>query len=307
MFAKISFGNIGTFMARDFMAYWEPETVDAALDGSGHDNHAANNQFRRMKVSQGDSVWFVTVRTGRLKLVTRIVVGHVTDQKGAARLLGARPSDLYPARDHIVAAAGTAPTVHEQDIHALAPRLRFESSSGNDRLKLIVGGAANAQQLQTMRILNPASARLLADVIEDGDVRPASKGSKKGAVNAGGGFGQTEQNARVEKAAIRAVRDWYEHRGWRVASVEDQGCGFDLLCTRSGKELHVEVKGVSGDTKQFIATAGEVRRMEQDSLFILAFVPSALSKSPAIVFWSGKNLRAKFRFEPIQFRVTKRC
>jgi hypothetical protein len=29
-------------MARDFLAYWEPKTVDAALDGSGHDNHAAN-------------------------------------------------------------------------------------------------------------------------------------------------------------------------------------------------------------------------------------------------------------------------
>jgi hypothetical protein len=294
-------------MARDFLAYWEPKTVDAALDGSGHDNHAASNQFRRMKVSKGDSVWFVTVRAGRLKLVTRIVVGHVTDQRGAARLLGARPSDLYPAKDHIVATAGTAPVVQEQDIHTLAQRLRFESSSGNDRLKLVAGRAANAQQLQTMRILTPASARLLEGVIGDGNPTPASEESRKLAGIAGSGFGKPEQNARVEKAAIRAVLHWYEHRGWRVASVEDQGCGFDLLCSRSGAELHVEVKGVSGDAEQFIATAGEVRRMKQDPQFILAFVPKALSKTPAVVFWSGKSLLSKFQLEPIQFRVTKKC
>ena len=304
---KYKFGSMGKFMARDLVAYWEPKTVDAALAGDGSNNHAANNQFRRMKVSKGDTVWFVTVRNGRLQLITRLVVGHVTSQRGAARLLGVRSSDLYHAKDHIVAEEGTVSAVVEQDIHVLAPQLRFESASGNDRLKLLPGGDANPQQFQTMRVLTPATASLLASVISAGDKRSAPESPKRVAGSAGGGFGQYKQNNDVENAAIMAVCEWYEKWGWEVRSVEDQGCGFDLLCRRNGKEVHVEVKGVSGTAQQFIATAGEVRRMNQDRQFVLAFVPDALSGNPAIQFWSGECLCQNFRFEPIQFRVTRKA
>ena len=292
-------------MAREFLAYWEPETVDEAQKGDGHDNHAASNQFRRMKVSKGDTVWFVTVRNGKLCLVTRIVVGHVTSQRGAARLLGCRPSKLYDAKDHIIAASGTEPALNEQDIHANASQLRFDSPRGKDRLTLDAKGNAKAQQLQTMRILTPASAKLLARIITSRNPQADSERSERVSDRAGGGFGQAEQNTQVEEAAIQAVQRWYRRRGWSVVSVEKEGCGFDLLCNRDGQEVHVEVKGVSGDAERFIATANEVRRAREDDHFVLAFVPDALSQKPAIHFWSGRYLCDAFRFDPIQFLVSR--
>lgn len=147
-------------MATDFLAYWKPCTVDMQLECGGPQTHAASEQFDRVR--SGDTVWLVTVREGRLRLVTHITVGHVTDQSGAARLLGVSPEDLWKAEYHIVAREGTAREITERDIQHLAPKLRFVSANGNDRLTLRDDGTTNAQQLQTMRVLSPALVELLA-------------------------------------------------------------------------------------------------------------------------------------------------
>ena len=151
-------------MATDFLAYWKPSTVDAQVATGGPQNHAASEQYGR--VQPGDTVWLVTVRGGRLRLVTGITVGRVTGQAGAAALLGVPAADLWEAEYHIVAAAGTGREIVERDIQHLAPRLRFVSAGGNDRLTLGDDGLVNAQQLQTMRVLSPASAGLLAEVLQ---------------------------------------------------------------------------------------------------------------------------------------------
>jgi hypothetical protein len=149
-------------MVRDFLAYWKPSTVDVQVQVGGPQNHAASNQFGR--VSKGDTVWLTSVRDGHLRLIARIVVGHVTGQAGAARLLGCRPSDLWEAEYHIVAAEGTATDIVDADIQHLAPSLRFESAGGHNRLTL-VDDRVNARQLQTMRVLSASSAGLLAGVM----------------------------------------------------------------------------------------------------------------------------------------------
>jgi hypothetical protein len=151
-------------MARAFLAYWKPSTVDTQVQTGGPQNHAASNQFGR--VAKGDTVWLVTVRDGRLRLVTRIVVEHVTGQAGAALLLRCQPADLvWEAEYHIVAAEGTELEILDTDIQHLAPSLRFESVGGHDRLFRTNDGTVNAQQLQTMRVLSSASAELLAGVM----------------------------------------------------------------------------------------------------------------------------------------------
>jgi hypothetical protein len=147
-------------MSRDFLAYWKPSAVDAQLAKGGELGHAAGNQYRRTRA--GDTVWLVTVRDGRLRLVTRIMVGHVTDQAEAARLLGCKPAGLWTADWHIVAVKGTELRVLDVDIHHLAPSLRFQSPGGHDRLAVEEDGTITAQQLQTMRVLSPRSAELLA-------------------------------------------------------------------------------------------------------------------------------------------------
>ena len=151
-------------MATDFLAYWKPSTVDAQVESGGPQNHAASGQFGR--VQPGDTVWLVSVRSGRLRLVTSITVGHVTGQTGAAGLLGVPADDLWEAEYHIVAADGSGREIADRDIQYLAPQLRFVSAGGNDRLTLGEDGAVNAQQLQTMRVLSPISAELLVGVLQ---------------------------------------------------------------------------------------------------------------------------------------------
>jgi hypothetical protein len=150
-------------MACDFVAYWKPSTVDAQVEEGGPQRHAASNQFGR--VSKGDTVWLVTVRDGRLRLVTRIVVEHLTGQAGAAALLGCQSADVWEAEYHIVAASGTELGILDADIAHLAPSLRFESAGGHDRLTVADDGSVNAQQLQTMRLLSPTSADSLVGVV----------------------------------------------------------------------------------------------------------------------------------------------
>ncbi|MCL6504890.1 MAG: hypothetical protein K6T86_19605 [Pirellulales bacterium] len=149
-------------MARDFLAYWKPDTADWNVAKGGPLNHAASNQFGR--VEPGDTVWLVTVRSGRLYLLGRIIVGRVTDQEGAARALHTTKDYLWEADYHIIAANGTAHEITDLDIHSLAASLRFESPTGRDRLA-VADNMVSAQQLQAMRVLSPASAELLSGAL----------------------------------------------------------------------------------------------------------------------------------------------
>ena len=148
-------------MPRDLLSYWKLATAIANLDRGGLLRHSASNQYSRVKV--GDTVWIVIVRSQRLSLLGRILVGRVTDAIGAAKAL--RTTDLWNARSHIIAKRGTALPIQEIPIAGLAGRLRFDSQGGNDLL-VVKNRAINAQQLQTMRILTRDSAALLQKALE---------------------------------------------------------------------------------------------------------------------------------------------
>jgi hypothetical protein len=90
-------------MSRDFLAFWRLETLDAALQTGSPLNYAASNQYGRVKV--GDTVWLVSVRTGRLRLIGRIVVGQVTGRESAERVLGTQ--QLWDADHYILPVPNT--------------------------------------------------------------------------------------------------------------------------------------------------------------------------------------------------------
>lgn len=93
--------------------------------------------------------------------------------------------------------------------------------------------------------------------------RPSS-GAEPPSGGVGGGFGNAEQNARVEQAAMFAVKRDYRSRGWTVQSREAEKLGYDLQCSRGSAVHHVEVKGVSGPDCSFEVTAK--RRGRQQGL-----------------------------------------
>lgn len=79
-------------------------------------------------------------------------------------------------------------------------------------------------------------------------------------VPAGSGcFGDAQENAAVEAAAIAFVTQHFQSRGYRVTSLEAENLGYDLLCEKRRERIPVEVKGRSGESTDFVITANEVR------------------------------------------------
>lgn len=118
---------------------------------------------------------------------------------------------------------------------------------------------------------------------------------------AGAGFGRSEEDRKVEEAAVNLVSDTYRQEGWHVVSVEQRRCGFDLRCFRDGQEAHVEVKGVAGSDRRFVITEGELRCAEKDDQFVLALVTSALSSQPVLERLPAARFRSGFTFAAIQY------
>lgn len=133
---------------------------------------------------------------------------------------------------------------------------------------------------------------------QDVNARPTAS---RTAPPTGGGYGDAEQNAKVERAAVDFVTRAYRREGWKVTSVEAKRCGYDLCCQRDGEEFHVEVKGSSGSERRFLMTSGEWWQAESDRRFVLALVTNALSEFPTMERWSALQFLEKFDIKPIQY------
>lgn len=121
----------------------------------------------------------------------------------------------------------------------------------------------------------------------------------------GAGFGGSETNREVEKAAIQYVTNEYMKSNWIVKSVEAEKIGFDLLCQKGENQEHIEVKGIQGDLLSFIITAGEVKRAQTDQFFVLCIVASALT-SPKLYKFTAIEFNQRFNLETISYRANLR-
>lgn len=119
----------------------------------------------------------------------------------------------------------------------------------------------------------------------------------------GAGFGDSESNREVEKAAILFVNDFYKSKGWNVKSVELEKCGYDLECVRNKVQEHVEVKGIKGSIASFIITSREVKEAKSNPNFVICIVTSVLS-TPKLLKFTGKEFISKFQLEPLAFKAT---
>jgi hypothetical protein len=122
----------------------------------------------------------------------------------------------------------------------------------------------------------------------------------------GAGWGDPEDNAAVEQAAVAHVQARYEAGGWQVASVEAERIGYDLRCRREDEERHVEVKGVGGTLPAFLLTEGERRRAETDPLWWVAVVTEALGPEPRCLEVTGKALLEHWNLDPVTWHVSPR-
>ena len=94
-----------------------------------------------------------------------------------------------------------------------------------------------------------------------------------------------EHNAKVEKAAIRAVRKHFEKCEYTVESVETDNVGWDLEAYLRGKRcLRIEVKGLSGSDPVVELTPNEYEKLrEKAGDYRLAIVTDAITRTPRLM------------------------
>ena len=91
-----------------------------------------------------------------------------------------------------------------------------------------------------------------------------------------------------------------------MRSVEPDKVGYDLVVSRKGEKVHVEVKGVRGRQRAFLMTHRERLQAQVDPLFGLCAVTRALGPDPQLHWWSGRELERVFEFRPIAYQVRLR-
>ena len=154
--------------------------------------------------------------------------------------------------------------------------------------------------------LNKHDEQIFRDLLDplpsDKDIQEEVMDSEQASKTSGAGFGNAEENKKVEIAAISHITKIFKDKGWYVESVENEKCGFDLLCTLGEEIENIEVKGIKGSEVGFIITRGECDQAQNNSNFVLYAVTQALS-SPQAHRFSGPDVLAKFDFLPIQYRA----
>ena len=141
--------------ARNYLVYWRPKSVDVRFSRHPLLDYASSSQF--CHVNDGDVLWFVTVRNGKLFLVGKLTVGEQTARKGAEHVLGNQVGGI--GRFLVAAKPGTAAYMREIPLEDIAEQIRFESST-NDRFT-ILNGVLNPQQMQMKRRLSNSASQLI--------------------------------------------------------------------------------------------------------------------------------------------------
>lgn len=154
----------------DYTHYWTGDTIK--FQEGLHDPfepliHIASAEFRSRGVGPGDTVYVINMIGGRLRVIGRMVVDQVVDQRQAEQLL--EDTNLWDAADHCIARKGTA-TRARYDAFLTEPQLakfRFVTADGGSHgPKLRKDGTIEPQSFRTpVREITPQTAATLDAVL----------------------------------------------------------------------------------------------------------------------------------------------
>lgn len=283
----------------------EPAVWVYKNNAKGHGYQTATGDWDSFFAEPGDGTWGGEATMGKAGLVLMremrpgdLVLAWQSDRRRAMGVL--RFDGLVPSADG--------------DRMKFTPMARFATPVPLLELRSQVDGLENVDAFKpgypkTLYRTSPKGARLLLDVCGYNRAKGKRRGDEGSdpvdevQAAAAAGFGDAETNRKVERAAVRAVTDDYESKGWHVESFEAARCGYDLVCRRNRKTEHVEVKGVSGSKIGFILTEGERRKAEDDPLFVLVVVTNALT-APRLRRFAGRKILDRMTLAPISWKVT---
>lgn len=117
-------------------------------------------------------------------------------------------------------------------------------------------------------------------------------------------FPDSKKRKRVEEAAINTAKDLLIKKNYRVTDKQKENCGYDLLARhrKTKEELHVEVKGTSGETMHFYMTRNEYGYM-RDPRWRLIMVCDALEAAKAKIL-TEVEVGNMFNLEPFNWEAT---
>ena len=159
----------------NWMHYWSDPTVRfhehavAAGDcGYSKLDHTASNMFGKLaggfdvndaKVQPGDVVYCLTSARGKVRLLGKLIVGRVVNQRAADGAL--KPLCVFPAKWHLLARAGTATSLRFDLALSISDVKKIEFiSNGNVVGPKFVDGFPDKQTFRSVRELTARSASL---------------------------------------------------------------------------------------------------------------------------------------------------
>ena len=221
----------------DYTHYWTRGTIksrETMPDPFEPLIHTASAEFRSRGVGPGDTVYVINLNGGRLRVVARMVVDLVVDQRQAEQLLG--DENLWDAPDHCIARKGTA-TPSRYDAYLTDSQLakfRFVAADGKAQgPKRRQDGKIEPQSFRSpVREITPQTAALLDSVLGS---RPKSPAAKLGVSNprdverAVEGL-VTESRSKRRNSALRAT-------ALRRSNGTCAACGVDFNSVLGGRGL----------------------------------------------------------------------
>ena len=277
-----------------YIQYWKPERAALAFNGRTDPiEHLENGYFKWL--APNDVLWIVTYLSGTtFLLVARGVVERVSERTEHPIYAVGNSKEFRNFRATFESSTAASAGAIEMPL-ALIRRLRFATQASRVRGSLydVLTGP-----LASLRKLTPASENILEN-LWDRSPRPpwAVTAPVTRLIST---IQDAETRSAVERGAIDAVSKGLRRAGWHVESKEAAKVGYDLLCTKRGATIHVEVKGTSGDSQLFFLTRGELERARTDPAFVLAIVTRALDR-PAIALYSGNEMETYFALQPLAF------
>lgn len=150
--------------------YWSGRTIkfqEASPDPFEPLTHTASAEFRSRGVGPGDTVYVINFINGQLRILGRMVVDRVVDQRRAEQLLGTK--DLWDAPNHCIARASTSTPVH-YDTYLTDPQLSkfmFVTADGKAQgPKRRMDGTIDPQAFRaSVRMITPQTADLLDSIL----------------------------------------------------------------------------------------------------------------------------------------------
>jgi hypothetical protein len=221
------------------------EGADDALERAGQRLiHTASNQYGRMGIRRGDKLFIAYLENRRLHLLGRLVVDRIVSQGKAERVFRRR---VWDAEFHALGERSDVALFDLEVPRDVVEALESVRGEGTvTTLGVAADGTVDGRALQAIRRLTADSRALLDEVLDT--EAPAPEHSAH--------FG--EADPAVEERAMAVVRARYEDEGWTVEDVSAHR-PYDLLCRRGLEEVHVEVKGLSGQPVRIQLTANEVQ------------------------------------------------